>query len=278
MPELPEVETVVRYLRPELTGRQIVDFKANWPKVTAPTPPEVFTAYVAGRSIQSVDRRGKYIILNLDTGLIHLHLRMTGSLSVVTSTTGKLGPHITAEIQLDKGKCLLFRDIRKFGRIGYLTDMKPLDNKLGVEPLSEEFTPDAFYGMLKGHRRQIKPLLLDQRFIAGLGNIYVDEALFLSGIHPENRSATLSYEDTQILHDNIRRILLSSIEHKGTTIMNFRYGENEQGSFRRMLQVFRQEGSPCPVCGNELVKIRVAQRGTHICLSCQPKKKPRRKR
>ena len=278
MPELPEVETVVRYLRPELTDRQIVGFKANWPKVTAPTSPEAFTAYIVGRLIQSVGRRGKYIILNLDTGLIHLHLRMTGSLSVAMPLTENLEPHITAEIQMDDGKCLLFRDIRKFGRIGYLSDIKPLESKLGVEPLSEQFTPNAFHGMLKERRRQIKPLLLDQSFIAGLGNIYVDEALFLSGIHPESQSVTLSYKDTHVLHDNIRRVLLSSIEHKGTTLVNFRYGENRQGNFRRMLQVFRQEGAPCPVCGNELVKIRVAQRGTHLCLNCQRKKKAGRKR
>lgn len=277
MPELPEVETVVRYLRPKLNNRQITDFKAYWPKVTAPTAPDSFAATINGRAIQSVTRRGKYVILNLDIGLIHIHLRMTGSLSVVTRKLEHREPHVTAEFRMDNGKWLVFRDTRKFGRVGYLDELTSLDAKLGPEPLSKDFTPDGFHGMLMDHRRQIKPLLLDQGFVAGLGNIYVDEALFLSGIHPESPASALSFKDAETLLSNIRKVLLSSIEHKGTTIVNFRYGETGQGNFRDMLQVFRQEGSPCPVCGNGLVKIRVAQRGTHICPHCQKKKKPGRK-
>lgn len=277
MPELPEVETVVRYLRPKLKNQQIIGFKAYWPKVTAPTKPEIFATTIVGRSIQAVNRRGKYVILNLDNGLIHLHLRMTGHLSVVTRRLENAVPHITAEFQMNAGKWIVLRDTRKFGRIGYLDDMASLEAKLGLEPLSEEFTPQRFHSKLKERHRQIKPLLLDQSFIAGLGNIYVDEALFLSRIHPVSPASALSYREVEGLHSNIRNLLLSSIENKGTTILNFRFGETGQGEFREMLQVFRREGSPCPICGENLVKIRVAQRGTHICPHCQKIKKEYRK-
>ncbi|MFC1547983.1 Fpg/Nei family DNA glycosylase, partial [Candidatus Neomarinimicrobiota bacterium] len=171
MPELPEVETVVRYLRPKLKNQQIVGFKAYWPKVTAPTTPEVFSTAIVGRSIRAVIRRGKYIILNLDKGFVHLHLRMTGNLSVVTRRIENSDPHITAEFQMGAATWLIFRDTRKFGRIGYLDNLALLEAKLGPDPLSEEFTPQRFHSELKNRHRRIKPLLLDQSFIAGLGNI-----------------------------------------------------------------------------------------------------------
>jgi formamidopyrimidine-DNA glycosylase len=277
MPELPEVETVVRYLRPKLKNQQIVGFRAYWPKVTVPTTPEVFTATIVSRSIQDVNRRGKYIILNLDKGFIHLHLRMTGNLSIVSRKVENIDPHITAEFQMGDATWLIFRDTRKFGRIGYLDDLALLEAKLGPDPLSEGFTPRRLHGMLKEHRQRVKPLLLDQSFIAGLGNIYIDEALFLSRIHPESPASTLSYREAEVLHSNIRNVLLSSIEYSGTTIVNFRYGETGLGRFREMLQVFRREGTPCPICGKDLIKIRVAQRGTHICPHCQKKKRKKRK-
>jgi formamidopyrimidine-DNA glycosylase len=272
MPELPEVETVVRYLRPKLKNQQIAGFKAYWPKVTAPTTPEVFAATIVGRSIRAVSRRGKYIILDMDSGFIHLHLRMTGNLSVVTRRAENPDPHTTAEFQLGDTIWLIFRDTRKFGRMGYLDDLALLEAKLGPDPLSEGFTPRRLHAMLKEHRRRIKPLLLDQGFIAGLGNIYVDEALFLSRIHPESPASILSYREVEVLHSNIRNVLLSSIENSGTTIVNFRYGETGLGRFREMLQVFRREGTPCPICGKNIIKIRVAQRGTHICPHCQKKR------
>ncbi|MFC1583624.1 DNA-formamidopyrimidine glycosylase [Candidatus Neomarinimicrobiota bacterium] len=277
MPELPEVETVVRYLRPKLKNQQIVGFNAYWPKVTAPTTPEVFSTAIVGRSIRAVIRRGKYIILNLDKGFVHLHLRMTGNLSVVTRRIENSDPHITAEFQMGAATWLIFRDTRKFGRIGYLDNLALLEAKLGPDPLSEEFTPQRFHSELKNRHRRIKPLLLDQSFIAGLGNIYVDEALFLSRIHPESPASTLSYREVEVLHSNIRNVLLSSIENSGTTLVNFRFGATGLGRFREMLQVFRREGTPCPICGKDLIKIRVAQRGTHICPHCQKKKRKKRK-
>lgn len=274
MPELPEVETVVRYLRPRLEGHTIAGFRALWPRVTAPAPPETFARQVRGRTIRVVHRRGKYILFDLDRGHVHLHLRMTGRMIVVPAGETDNQPHVTAEFDLSDlsgqgGGRLIFRDTRKFGRVGYLDDLAALEANLGPEPLSPEFTPQLFHRLLQGRNRRIKPLLLDQAFIAGLGNIYVDEALFLARIHPETPASRLSFARVKALHQAIRDILRASIEQGGTTIINFRYGEDGVGRFRDRLQVFRRMEEPCPVCGTPLVKIRVAQRGTYLCPGCQ---------
>jgi len=274
MPELPEVETVVQYLRPRLEGRTIAGFRAPWPKVTAPASPETFARRVKGRTIQAVRRRGKYILFDLDQGHIHLHLRMTGRLVVLPPGEGDAQPHVTAEFDLSglpglDGGWLVFRDMRKFGRMGYLDDLSPLEARLGPEPLSPEFTPRLFHRLLGDRRRQIKPLLLDQAFLAGLGNIYVDEALFIARIHPQTSAHRLAFARVKALHRAIQDILQASIEQGGTTIINFAYGANERGRFREMLRVFRREGESCPICGTPVVKIRVAQRGTYLCPVCQ---------
>ena len=283
MPELPEVETVVRCLRPQLEGRTIASFRARWPRVTAPALPEEFARQVAGRIIHAVRRRGKYILFDLDRGHIHLHLRMTGRLLVLTDGSTAAQPHVTAEFDLSNlsgtprranaqgqdDRQLVFQDMRKFGRVGYLDDLAPLEVCLGPEPLSSRFTPRAFHRLLQDRQRRIKPLLLDQSFIAGLGNIYVDETLFLARIHPETPASRLTLARTRALHRAIQEVLTESIQHDGTTIINFQYGEGNTGRYRELLRVFRQAGEPCPVCGTPLAKIRVAQRGTYICPRCQ---------
>ena len=284
MPELPEVETVVRYLRPHLEGHTIASFTARWPKVTAPALPEDFARQVTGHIIKAVRRRGKYILLDLDRGCVHLHLRMTGrllvlpsgnpeasELSYLTAEFDLIGPSGTPRRAYARGQVrrLVFTDMRKFGRVGYLEDPAPLEARLGPEPLSSRFTPRAFHRLLQGRRRRTKPLLLDQSFIAGLGNIYADEALFLAHVHPETPASRLTFPQSRTLHRAIRNVLTESILHDGTTIINFQYGEGSTGRFREKLRVFRREGQPCPVCGTPLVKIRVAQRGTYLCPACQ---------
>jgi formamidopyrimidine-DNA glycosylase len=193
---------------------------------------------------------------------------MTGHL-VLGGSEKPSPPHVRARILLDNGTVLLFRDARKFGRIGYLDDLAPLEARLGPEPLAESFTPEVFRAMLRGHRRQIKPLLLDQSFIAGLGNIYVDEALFAARIHPRAQSHSVSRAKAAKLHGAIREILSASIEAQGTTIIDFTFGEGQEGSFGDALQVFGRQGEPCPVCGAMIVKSWVGQRGTHHCPRCQ---------
>ncbi len=271
MPELPEVETVVRYLRPNLTERSVVGFSADWPRVTAPISPEEFTNQVVGRTIKNVRRRGKYIILELDQGYIHLHLRMTGRLQVLPAEDCQTinGRHVTARFDLADRCCLFFNDIRKFGRVGYLDDLGSLEARLGPEPLSPDFTPQILYELLRNYERRIKPLLLDQAFIAGLGNIYVDEALFMAQIHPETPANQLTLEKAKILHQAIQGILSESIQYNGTTIINYQYGDGNAGRFREKLRVFRHEGEPCSVCGTAIEKTRVAQRGTYLCPRCQ---------
>lgn len=271
MPELPEVETVVRYIRPHLVERSVVRFTAHWPKVTAPASPEEFTRQVTYRTIKNVRRRGKYIILELDQGYIHLHLRMTGRLQVLYAEDCQSvnGQHVTARFDLSDQHCLVFNDIRKFGRVGYLDDLNTLEARLGPEPLSRGFTPQIFYDLLHGRTRRIKPLLLDQAFVSGLGNIYVDEALFRARIHPEMPAMKLTLVEAAALHQAIRNVLSESIRDNGTTIINFQYGEGNAGRFREKLRVFRHDGEPCPVCGTTIKKTRVAQRGTYLCPSCQ---------
>ncbi|UCH10283.1 MAG: bifunctional DNA-formamidopyrimidine glycosylase/DNA-(apurinic or apyrimidinic site) lyase [Fidelibacterota bacterium] len=269
MPELPEVETVVRYLRPHLGGQVITDFHAHWPKVTAPIVPEEFAECISGRTIREVDRRGKYILWNLDQGHIHIHLRMTGQLSVISPGEVGDGRHITAEFTLSNSRQVAFRDTRKFGRIGYMDDLHALESGLGIEPLSAEFSPEWLHRELASRRRQIKPLLLDQAFIAGLGNIYVDEALFVARIHPLKKACDLSSAEAGRLQEAIQEILKESIHQDGTTIISFGFGEGRRGRYRELLQVFRRDGEPCPRCRTPLVKIRVAQRGTHLCPACQ---------
>jgi len=269
MPELPEVETVVGVVRPLLVGRRIAAFQALWPKVTAPEAPSAFARKVAGKTIERVTRRGKYILLGLDLGTIHIHLRMTGRLMVAAPGQDLDSKHLSARFDLAEGGCLVFRDMRKFGRIGYLDDLAPLEARLGPEPLAPDLTAERFHAMLGARRRQLKPLLLDQGFLAGLGNIYVDEALFAARLHPEARASGLTIAQAGVLLDAIRDILRQSIDHKGTTIINFQYAKNSPGQYRERLQVFGRAGQPCPACGAAIVKSKVAQRGTHWCPQCQ---------
>ncbi|MCK4577169.1 MAG: bifunctional DNA-formamidopyrimidine glycosylase/DNA-(apurinic or apyrimidinic site) lyase [Candidatus Marinimicrobia bacterium] len=270
MPELPEVETVVRHIGPLVSGRSIEGFTAHWHKVTAPETAERFAAQVTGQRIETFVRRGKFILLQLEHGWVHIHLRMTGQL-LVADNGQKSNAHIRASFDLSGMRSLLFKDTRKFGRIGYLNDLAILMDKLGPEPLESSFTPHQLANMLHGSRRQVKPLLLDQSFIAGLGNIYVDEALFRARIHPATAARAISTVKAHRLHRAIQEVLTESIRLKGTTFRSFRFGADQSGEFRQSLQIFGRMGEPCPNCGTKISKIRIAQRGTHFCGRCQRK-------
>jgi len=270
MPELPEVETVVRYINPNIVGKVIESVKPqnNYDKVLATHKPNQFNEPVVNKSIKDVTRKGKYIVIHLDIGFLLIHLRMTGRLLLKLSENDKQ-KHLTAIIHFTDKSSLYFKDYRKFGRLYYYDSMDYINNKLGVEPLSKDFTGDWLFKNLQNSNRQLKPLLLDQGFIAGLGNIYVDEALWFAKLHPQQISSSVSRKKSNVLHRSIQRLLQTAINNQGTTIINFYFGEGKKGNFREQLQIFGRQDKNCPRCKTVIEKIRVAQRGTHICPHCQ---------
>ena len=261
MPELPEVETVVRGLRPTVIGETIADMEVPWEKALSPDG-----AYdsLVGQTINAVSRRAKFIIFELDKGALVTHLRMTGKLTPVFPEK-----HETVILHFGSGQSLYFQDMRKFGRMVYTDDPDRFLEHLGPEPLADEFTPGVFHQMLGRKHRIIKSLLLDQSFLAGLGNIYVDEALFQAGIQPLSIASSVPKLLAVRLHAAIQTILDDSIRAQGTTIVNFSHGDNQSGSYQVALQVYGRENEPCLICDKPIIKIRVGQRGTHYCPHCQ---------
>ena len=270
MPELPEVQTVVNHLQPSLPG-SIIQSLSNpngYGTVFENGSPADYKSFLIGKKIQSITRRGKFIIFNLDIGYLLVHLRMTGKLLIENPDQNNM-KYVSFQLNFSNNSSLYFQDIRKFGRIYISNDLNWLESKLGVEPLSEKFTPQWLYKQLHSHKRMMKPLLLDQKFIAGLGNIYVDEALWQSGIHPRAQSNKMNHNRTNKLSNAIKDILNRAISYQGTTIINFSYGQNRNGNFSDELQIFGKSDAPCPKCKTPIIKEFVAQRGTHFCKKCQ---------
>ena len=259
VPELPEVETCRRALAPLLAGRTLTDAVTPWPRAAA-TP-----LAVAGRCIVRLDRRGKFLLLRLDRGWLIIHLRMTGRLVVVREPP----PRTTAAFQLDGDEWFCLVDVRKFGRAWQVARASEVVGHLGPEPLSRHFTAARFSAMLAPRRARLKPLLLNQRFLAGLGNIYVDESLHAARIHPLRTANTLSTGEVRRLYRCIRTILRAAITEGGTTIQNFAGPDGKPGRFRSRLRVFRRSGEACGGCGTTIERSVVAQRGTHFCPHCQ---------
>lgn len=272
MPELPEVETVVRRLRPQLLGRRIVAFETRWARNCTPNPQVVRTAAVGAR-ITALTRRAKYIVAALDRGgALLVHLRMSGRFAWQDECTPGDLRHVRATFEFDSGRTLYFCDARKFGRVVFAADMGAVDAALGIEPLERSFTPAVLGELLRDRRRRLKPLLLDQAFIAGLGNIYTDEALFAAGLHPLRRADRLDPDDVRRLHAAIRGVLKKGIRHNGTSI-DWIYPE---GRMQRHLRVYGRGGEPCRRCGAAIQRLRVGQRSTHVCPRCQPRRGPAR--
>ncbi|MEA3336236.1 MAG: bifunctional DNA-formamidopyrimidine glycosylase/DNA-(apurinic or apyrimidinic site) lyase [Chloroflexota bacterium] len=275
MPELPEVENTVRDLRPHLVGRRIEGAQVFWSRLLHDLSPEVFDAALRGRQIINTERRGKFLIFPLDDGSsLLLHLRMTGKLWVEDRQT-PVDKHTHVLIDLDNGRQLRYQDVRKFGRFYLVQDRDVVLGKLGPEPLSDEFSPIDLLGMIQHRTTAIKALLLDQQVVAGIGNVYADEALFRAGIHPLRPGVTLTLTDCNRLYASVRQILAEAIREGGSTLgqstlTNFRRPNGVQGRFQQRHQVYRLTGKPCPVCGATVQKIKVAQRSTHFCPACQP--------
>jgi formamidopyrimidine-DNA glycosylase len=272
MPELPEVETFATDLRPQLVGRRITAAHILWSRTLAePDVPEL-TARLAGQKIDRVGRRGKFLVLALESGdSLLVHLRMTGRLQIVPDESPELaGPHVRAWFELDDGRVLNFTDPRKFGRIWLTEDLTRVVGKLGPEPLAWDFSAEILAERLGRRRGAIKALLLNQEIVAGLGNIYADEALFLAGIHPLRSGASLTSGEIERLHAAIRQVLGEAIGERGTTLRDYRPPYGQIGAYQNELRVYQKTGQPCPRCGTPIQRIRVTQRSTHYCPHCQP--------
>lgn len=264
VPELPEVETIVRSLRPALVGETIQSADILWARTLATPSIEELNARLPGQSIQSLGRRGKHILIHLDPDTLIIHLRMSGDMRVESANL-PLQAHDRAVFNFSSGQRLVFINPRKFGRVWLVNDVAAALNKLGPEPLDEAFTADIFFQRLQSHKRQIKALLMDQHFLAGMGNIYTDEALHQARLHPLRLSNSLSRDDAERLLAAMRNVLQEGIRRNGSSIDWVYRG----GSFQNDFQVYQRTGEACYVCGNEIQRILVGQRGTHFCSVCQ---------
>ncbi len=274
MPELPEVETVRQSLLDRVIGRHILDLRVgDFAGVVGTESPEFVRARVSGRQFLDIRRRGKYLFFDLDDETsIMVHLRMTGKLSLVPITRAELR-HQRLAIELDNGQDLRFSDQRKFGRVLHMhpDDVSRLDARIGLEPLGDDFTSEWLLARLTRRTGKIKAVLLDQGLVAGLGNIYVDEALFAAGIHPERTANTLTLEDLTRLVLAIRGVLTAALGRRGTTFSSFEDADGERGGYGINLQVYGKGGKRrCPVCSGPLLRLTVGGRGTSYCPSCQP--------
>jgi len=261
VPELPEVETVVRSLAPKLTGRRIVDAQFSSKHVVRQKFP-VLRRHVQNQRVNSVERHGKFIVLTLDKGVLVIHLGMTGKLLLDSEP----GPYARAIFQLDQG-LLVYDDVRHFGRIEWSAELPERAAKLGPDALS--ISLEDFRKLLKKRRSGIKSLLLNQRFLRGMGNIYTDEALFEAHINPRAIAANLSKERAGRLHRAMVDILSEAIRLKGSSISDYVDADGQRGSFQQQHQVYGRAAEPCPTCGTPIRRIVVGQRGTHYCPKCQ---------
>jgi formamidopyrimidine-DNA glycosylase len=270
MPELPEIETFRRILRdgtpenPSLLGKRIQEAKLLWERTLAEPIPEIFQSRLVGQSIRNFGRRAKYLLIELDDSTLIIHLRMSGDLRVERDSA-PIAPHDRFLLVFEDGFRLAFNDTRKFGRIWLFDEPAALLGKLGPEPLDGSLTPKKFHAMLSPRQRQLKPLLMDQGFIAGLGNIYTDEALHRSHLHPQSLASELDLAQSTALLENIRTVLNAGIVANGASIDWVYRG----GGFQNEFQVYQRKGEPCYQCGTPIERIVVGQRGTHICPSCQ---------
>ncbi|MDQ0215477.1 formamidopyrimidine-DNA glycosylase [Oikeobacillus pervagus] len=273
MPELPEVETVRQTLRQLVLGKEIKKVIVYWPKIIKkPEPVEQFTDALKGEIIREINRRGKFLLFEFDHYVMVSHLRMEGKYQL-NAKMDEMEPHTHVIFQFTDDTELRYKDVRKFGTMhlfkkGTEFDSLPL-SQLGPEPFSKELTVSYLKKVFHKTERKIKAVLLDQKVIVGLGNIYVDEVLFRSKIHPERKANSLSSIEIQTLQNEIIFTLREAVEKGGSTIRSYVNSQGEMGMFQFNLFVYGQEGEKCKNCGETIIKIKTAGRGTHICPSCQ---------
>jgi formamidopyrimidine-DNA glycosylase len=280
MPELPEVETVARDLRPRLVGATIVGARSSWARTLRTHDALAFAEGVSGRTVETVGRRAKQLVIGL-TGdaALTIHLKMTGQLFVVPADAAD-DPYVRLVFELADGRELRFRDIRKFGKVG-LYGLDPVTGELvsevggaavfaaiGPEPLADEFTLREFRRRLRKRKGRLKPLLLDQSFVAGVGNIYADESLWRSRLHPVRSAASLRPPDERRLYEAIRAVLSEAIARRGSSIDDYTAPDGD-GSMQERLDVYQRTGQPCRRCGRAIKRIVIGARSTHFCSWCQ---------
>ena len=282
MPELPEVETVRRTLQRLVAGKTIQGVEVRLPRIVRrPAEPEAFVRTLEGSTIRSVGRRGKFLIFDMDELLLVSHLRMEGRYGLYDAGA-EIEQHTHVVFVFTDGTELRYRDVRQFGtmdvfRRDEIESAEPL-RRLGLEPLDDAFTLSAFRAAIGSRTTKIKPLLLNQEVVVGIGNIYVDEALHAAGIHPERTADSLTRSELTRLHEAIVDTLKASVEAGGSSVKSYVNGQGEQGAYQFLLRAYGREGEPCGTCGAAIEKFVVGGRGTHICPRCQPAKRGGRKR
>lgn len=268
MPELPEVEITLRGITQHLTSQTITKVVLRRNDLRWPIPHDI--SNLSGSKIQTLDRRGKYILIGFDHGTMMIHLGMSGTLRIATT---EMAPrkHDHADFHLSNGKILRFNDPRRFGAILWADDVlvHPLLSSLGLEPLTDEFTGKTLHDASRQRTSNIKSLIMDSHVVVGVGNIYANEALFLSGIHPKRAANRIAAARYDALSTNIKRILEASILQGGTSLKDFTHSDGKPGYFKQFLRIYGREGLPCINCGKTIKRILLVQRSTYYCPKCQ---------
>ncbi len=270
MPELPEVETTRRGIEPHLRGQTIKQLIVRQPSLRWQVPGEL-GSYIEKIAIRQLSRRGKYLLIGTDNGTLIIHLGMSGSLSVIKDDIPP-GQHDHIDLLLENGSCLRFRDPRRFGAWLWTDkspETHPLLNRLGPEPLSHAFSAAYLYRLSRGRKLAIKSLLMNSHAVAGVGNIYANEALFLAGIHPARAAGRISQRRYDKLVAMLKQVLTAAIDQGGTTLRDFTSAEGKPGYFQQSLSVYAQRGKPCPSCTTPIRETRIGQRSTFYCPRCQ---------
>ena len=271
MPELPEVETFRRYLlqgvsgAPSILGKKISSAELLWEGTLEKPEPEEFLTRIQGQFVTGIGRRGKYLLIHLSRDSLIIHLRMSGEL-VVEEQINPAGRHYRLILNFNDRYRLAFNNIRKFGRVWLTEFPSEIIGNLGPEPLGDDFTPESFHNTLHAHNKQLKYFLLDQEMVAGLGNIYTDESLFRAKLNPVRKSDSLSITETHRLWESIREVLREGIQNQGSSIDWMYRG----GDYQKYLSVYNLEGQKCKRCKTPIKRIKIAQRSTYYCPTCQP--------
>ena len=272
MPELPEVETVRRSVAGRVAGERFKGALVYFPGCVEGIPAQELGRRLSGKRVEGVERTGKYLVFLIEGGeRLAVHLRMTGQLRLASISEPGAGPYTRLLFEFESGLALRFDDMRKFGRVIWSpSDAALLERlKVGVDPLSAEFTPERLQAILAGRRRPIKSLLLDQHLIGGVGNIYADESLFAAGVAPWREAGSLSPREVDALWRALRETLCEGIAHKGTTLRDYVDGDGRPGGFAERLRAYGREGRPCHRCGEPLRRVKIGGRSSFHCPKCQ---------